>query len=123
MILASLALRFIVELGGVAAAGYAGYQAVGGGARGAVVGVAAAAALVTVWGLALAPTAANGLTRTTRTTLGTAVLVLAALALATTGQPGLGIGFGAVVIANAAFLLAFPARVDAALASGRGAGR
>ena len=98
MAIATITVRFLVELAGVAALVYAGLQApIDGWARIALA-VGAALAFIVVWGLVVAPRATNRLTQPQRDLIGTAMLLLAAGALALTGQPVLGFVFATVVV-------------------------
>ena len=112
----NLALRFLVELVGIAAVAYAGFQAAPVPLR-AVAAVGAAAALIAIWWLVVAPNTANGLSQPQKDLIGTALLLLAAGALAVAGQSGLAVGFAAIVIVNAALLFAFGEAGRASLAS------
>lgn len=104
----NLALRFLAELAGIAAVGYAGFQVAGPMPLRAVAGIGAAAALIAIWWLVVAPNTVNGLTQPQKDLIGTALLLVAASALAVAGQPGLAIGFAVVVVVNTALLLVFP---------------
>jgi len=100
MVIANLALRFIVELIGVGALGYAAYQAPLDGITRIAVTVAAPLALVVAWAIVVAPKARNALTQPQRDAIGTGLLVLVAAALVGAGQPTAGLVFGAVVVVN-----------------------
>ena len=104
----NLAIRFFAELGGIAAVGYAGFSVAAPLPVRAVAGIGAALALAVIWGLVVAPKAANGLSQPQKDVIGTALLLVAAGALAAAGQPTLAMGFAAVVLANAALLFVFP---------------
>ena len=109
MAIANLTIRFIVELAGIAAFGYWGFQ-VGGLALAAV----AVAIAVVVWGVVVAPKARNRLSQEQRDVVGTAILLLAAASLVIVGQPLVGVGLAVVVILNAIALRAIgPAARDA----------
>src|SRR5262245_34386325 len=99
---ANLALTFVLELVALAALGYWGYT-VGEGTL-AKLGLAIGLPLVTavVWGLFLAPKAVYTVPAWLRFLLKVAVFGLAALALAATGHPWMGIGFALIVVVNAA---------------------
>jgi hypothetical protein len=104
--LANLALRFLLELGGLAAAGYSAYQLAGGaGPIHWLDAAIAIAAIAILWSLVVAPKTANGLSQPHKNVIGTIVLVLAAAGLALAGQVAAAFGFGGLVIANAAFLI------------------
>lgn|SRR5512143_2885896 len=107
MVLANLAVRFIVELIGVGALGFAAYQAPLEGPARIGLSVGAPLALVVVWAIVVAPKAANALSQPQRDAIGTGLLVLVAVALAAAGQPTGAAVFGAVVVANWLLGLAF----------------
>jgi len=100
----NLAIRFALELIGVATAGYLGYQLAPSGWRplGAIAGTIA---LATIWGLFLAPKASSPVPISSRELIGTALLLAVAGALALSGQLWWGLGFAALLVANQAALL------------------
>ena len=100
MVIANLALRFIVELIGVGALGFAAYQLPLDGIARIAVTLAAPLALIVAWAIVVAPNARNALTQPQRDALGSGLLVLVAVALAGAGQPTTGLVFGVVVVAN-----------------------
>ncbi|HEX6128571.1 MAG TPA: DUF2568 domain-containing protein [Candidatus Limnocylindria bacterium] len=107
MAFANLALRFILELGGIAAVAFSGYQLAGPSiARWAVAG-GAALALIAVWALVVAPNTQNGLSQPQKDIIGTVILLAAAGALAFAGHGGLAIGMAVLVLVNAALLSVF----------------
>lgn len=113
MAIANLALRFLVELGGVAAVGYWGYQTAGGGLAGIALAVGASLAFIAVWAVVVARNADNALTQPQRDVIGTGLLLVSAAALSAAGRPEAAVAFGAVVVANWILLIAFgPAAVD-----------
>ncbi|HEX5148643.1 MAG TPA: YrdB family protein [Candidatus Limnocylindrales bacterium] len=123
MATANLALRFVVELVGVGALAYSSFQASSDGVIRTALAIGAPLALIVVWALVVAPNATNALTQPQRDVVGTALLVLVALAMAATGQPAAAIVFGAVVVLNWALLIVFGPDAAAALirsAAGRG---
>lgn len=105
----NLAMRFALELAGVAAAAYLGSYIVPAGWR-LVGGIAGAVALAAVWGIFLAPKANSPIPLTARELIGTVLLLGVAAAMAASGQLWLGLGFGALLIANQVALLAFGPR-------------
>lgn len=107
MAIANLALRFLTELTGIVAVGYAGFQIAGPLPLRAVTAVGAGLALILTWSFVVAPNAANGLAQPHKDLIGTALLLLAAAALAVAGQLRLAIAFALVVLANTALLFAF----------------
>ena len=123
MATANLALRFIVELVGVGALAYSGFQASSDGLIRTALAIVAPLALIVVWAFVVAPNATNALSQPQRDVIGTALLVLVAMALAATGQPAAAIVLGAVVVLNWALLIVFGADAAAALiawTAGRG---
>ena len=84
----NLVIRFLAELGGIAALAYAGFQ-VATPLR-AITGIGAALAFIVVWWLIVAPNTANGLSQPQKDLIGTALLLVAAGALAIAGQPRAG---------------------------------
>ena len=114
MAILNLTLRFLLELAGIAAFGIWGLSATGDPRLNLVVAVIAVAAVIGVWALVVAPNARNGLSQSRKDVIGTAILLIAAVALIAAGQPIAGLGFGALVLANAAVLAALgPAARDA----------
>jgi hypothetical protein len=107
MAIANLTLRFLTELAGIAALGYAGFQVAGPMPLRAVAGIGAALALVITWALVVAPNTVTGLTQPQKDLIGTGLLLLAAVALAFAGQLRLAIAFAIVVVANTVLLFAF----------------
>ncbi len=87
MSLANLVLRFVLELGAIAAASYSGYQltAFGGPSRW-VAAVGAPLAVILLWALIVAPRTQNGLSPLHKELIGTAILLVTAGALALAGQ-------------------------------------
>ena len=105
----NLALRFLAELAGIAAVAYAGFQVAAPMPLAAMAGIGAALAFIVAWWLVVAPNTANGLSQPQKDLIGTGLLLIAASALAIAGQPSLAIGFAAVLVVNAALLVAFGA--------------
>ena len=100
MAIANLTLRFILELAGIAAFGIWGLAA----SSSPIVAVVAVAAAIVVWALVVAPKTRNGLSQSQKDVVGTAILLVAAVALAAAGNPVAGVVFGLVVVVNAAIL-------------------
>jgi hypothetical protein len=118
MAIANLALRFFVELGGVAALASWGYQAVDDGPGRIVLAIGASLALIAVWAVVVARNADNPLTQPQRDLIGTGLLLVAAAALFAAGQPVAAVAFGAVVVVNWILLIAFgPAAIEALTAA------
>lgn len=103
---AVLTVRFLCELGAIAAVAYGGYRAAG-GIAGVVLGAGCAAALMAFWGTFLAPKRRIDLPLPVRLALELVVWTVAAGALWSTGRAGLAVVLltAAVVsgAANAAF--------------------
>ena len=89
-----LAVAFLVELAGFAAFGVAASRVLGE----PLAGVVAAFAVIAVWSVVVAPKARNPLTQAQRDGIGTAILLLAAAALAYTGVTLAGVILVVVVI-------------------------
>lgn len=102
MAIANLTLRFVLELAGILAFGYAGAVLSGS----PIVGILAVAAAVVVWALVAAPKARNPLSQAQRDVVGTAILLLGSVALVVAGQVLAGLVLGVAILANAAILLA-----------------
>jgi hypothetical protein len=107
MAIANLTIRFVTELAGIAAVGYAGFQVAGPMPVRVIAGVGAALALIITWALVVAPNTVNGLTQPQKDLIGTGLLLLAAVALGAAGQLRLAIVFAIVVIANTTLLFVF----------------
>lgn len=107
MAIANLTLRFVTELVGIAAVGYAGFQVAGPMPLRVVAGIGGAVALIITWSLVVAPNTVNGLTQAQKDLIGTGLLLVAAIALAVSGQLRLAIAFAIVVVGNTALLFAF----------------
>jgi Protein of unknown function (DUF2568) len=104
MVQINLGIRFVVELVAVGIFAYWAWSVAGPGLPGWVAAGVAIAVFVAVWGLFLAPTADRGLSRTQKDALGTVVLLLAAGALAATGQTTGTAVYAVVVLVNIALL-------------------
>lgn len=95
---AALAIRFIVELLGIAAVAYWGWQVGFDGIGQIVLAAGAAGALIVFWAFVVAPKADNRLSHQGRDMVGTILLLVAAAGLASAGQPRLAIVFAAVIV-------------------------
>ncbi len=100
----NLVLRFLLELAGLAALGYVGFQLVDGPVRW-VTAVAAPSVLAVIWGLVVAPNASNALAPSVRELIGSALLLAVALGLALAGQPQPATVFAALVLVNTVLLV------------------
>ena len=119
-----LAIRFLVELLGLAGLAYWGATTPAETVPRIALGIGAPLALAVLWGLVMAPKARNPLPLRVRGLLGTALLVLVAGAVAAAGQPGWGIAFAVVVVVDQALILAlglddFATTMGAVLPEGR----
>jgi hypothetical protein len=101
---ANLALRFLLELAGVASLAYWGFHASGSTPVRIALAIAAPAVLVVVWAIVVAPGAENALPQFQRMVIGTALLELAAVALAVAGQRTAGIVLGVLILVNAVLM-------------------
>jgi hypothetical protein len=102
----TLTLRFILELCAVACLAYWGYQAADQPVVRLLFAVAAAALFVLGWSVFLAPTASSGLGHVQKDVIGGAVMLLAAMALAATGQHRAALILGVAIVVDSALLLA-----------------
>lgn len=103
LVFSNLALRFILELAGLAAAGYVGFQLVEGPARW-VTAFAAVAALAVTWMLVAAPKATNGIPLPVRSLIGSALLLAVAVGLGMVGQPQPALVLATLVVVNTVIL-------------------
>ena len=106
MALLNVGIRFVVELLAVGLFAYWAWTTTGPGLIGWVFAGLAVAVFAIVWGLFLAPRANRGLSWTQKEILGTLVLLLAAAALAATGQATAAAVYAVVVLVNAVALFA-----------------
>jgi hypothetical protein len=103
---ANLALKFLLELGALAAFAYWGSRT-GPTAVNVVLGVGAPLAMAVVWGTWAAPKASRRLAGRARIGLELSVFTLAALALVAAGAPVIAAIFAALVVLNAVLLNVF----------------
>jgi cytochrome b len=106
-----LAIRFLLELAAIVAAGVAGASA-GSPPFGIGGGVVAAAVFIVVWGLFLAPRARFPQPAMVRLVVGTVVMEVPAIGLAILGQATVGAILAAAILANAVALAATGAGAD-----------
>ena len=99
----TLALRFFLELTGLAALAYAGYRTSDGPLRW-LVAIGAPAALAIFWAFVVAPGADNPIAPSRREVIGSLALLCAAAALALAGHPKLALAFAALVVTNQVLL-------------------
>ena len=100
----NLVIRFVVELLGLGFVGYAAWTLAGPGLLGWIAAGIAVVAFAALWGLFFSPRADRGLSWTQKDIGGMVVLLLAAGALAATGQVTAAVIYAVVVIVNAALL-------------------
>jgi Protein of unknown function (DUF2568) len=105
MQLANLALKFLLEVVGLASVAYWAFTIADQLPARLVLAVTAAALFIGVWGVFLAPTASSGLSQAQKNVLGGLVLLIAAAALGAAGQSTAALVYGAAVIVNAGLLL------------------
>jgi hypothetical protein len=117
----ALALRLALELAGVAAVAWWGIQRGSDEANRAILAIGAATLLIVVWGLVVAPKARNPLAPRPRWLIGSALLLLSAVALWSAGSPTLALVFGCLVIMDSVVLLVLDAPPQ--VGPGRGGGR
>ena len=98
--MAALAIRFLVELLGIVAVAYWGWQTGPEGVGRIALAIGAAAALIVVWGFVVAPKADDPLRQQARDIIGTVLLLVAAAGLAAAGQPQLALVFAVVVVSD-----------------------
>ena len=96
---ANLALRFLLELGALAAVGYWGLET-GDGTTGWLLAAAAVGAVVVVWALYVAPKARFDLAHQLRFAVELAVWVTAGAALIATDHVWLGVAFVLVAVVS-----------------------
>jgi hypothetical protein len=98
--MAALAMRFFVEVLGIVAVAFWGWQTGPDGIGRIALAVGAAVALIVVWGFVVAPKADNPLRQQARDIIGTVVLLVAAAGLAAAGQPQLALVFAVVIVVD-----------------------
>jgi Protein of unknown function (DUF2568) len=98
--MAALAMRFFVEVLGIVAVAFWGWQTGPDGIGRIALAVGAAVALIVVWGFVVAPKADNPLRQQARDIVGTVLLLVAAAGLAAAGQPQLALVFAVVIVVD-----------------------
>jgi|SRR6188768_1414367 uncharacterized protein DUF2568 len=98
--MAALAMRFFVEVLGIVAVAFWGWQTGPDGIGRIALAVGAAVALIVVWGFVVAPKADNPLRQQARDIIGTVLLLVAAAGLAAAGQPQLALVFAVVIVVD-----------------------
>jgi hypothetical protein len=106
-----LAIRFVLELAAVVAAGIVG-ASIGSPPLGLVGGIALASVFVVVWGLFLAPRARFPQSALVRLVVGTLVMEAPAIGLVAVGSTTGGAILAVAILANAIALAASGATVD-----------
>jgi Protein of unknown function (DUF2568) len=97
---------FVVELGGLAAAAYWGWEATSSAGRW-YLAVTAPAAFIAIWGLFISPRARVQVSKHFALAIELALLGLVAVALALAGPVWLGIAYGAVALLSGVLNYAF----------------
>jgi Protein of unknown function (DUF2568) len=115
---ANLVLRFALELAGVAALAYYGFNAPLAAPLRWIAAIGIPVAFVAIWALVVAPNTMNGLTQAQKDVIGTVLLLAAAGALALAGQQSLAVGFAIAIIVNAILLFVFGQDARDAIAGG-----
>jgi hypothetical protein len=98
---ANLGLRFLLELGALAAVGYWGWKT-GDGLLGWVLAIAAVGAVVTVWALFVSPKHTIETSKQLAFAIEVAVWLAAGAALYTTGHEAFGLAFAGISMASGA---------------------
>ncbi len=102
----ALVLRFLLELAGVAALAWWGWQSGADDASRAILAIGAAGLLVLIWGLIVAPRARNPLAPRVRWLVGSALLLVAAAALWAVDATTVAVLLAILVVIDTAVLLA-----------------
>jgi hypothetical protein len=97
---------FVVELGGLAAAAYWGFEVTSGAGQ-LYLAVTAPAAFIAVWGLFIAPRARIRVPKQAALAIELVLLGLVALGLAAAGPVWLGVAYGAVALVSGLVNYAF----------------
>lgn len=101
----NLGLRFLFELGGIAALATWGWQVTDALPGRILAAGVAVGALVVIWALVVAPKASNPIPLDLRMLIGTGLLLLSAGALALAGHPQLALVYAVLVAVNQVLLL------------------
>lgn len=104
MVAINLTLRFILELAGISALGYAGFQMSSNVLVRWLVVIGAPLVLIVAWALLVAPNTENGLSQPVKDAIGTVLLLSAAVALGIVGQVRYAAILGIVVLLNGLLL-------------------
>ena len=98
--MAALAIRFLVEVLGIVAVAFWGWQTGPDGIGRIALAVGAAVGLIIVWAFVVAPKADDPLGQPARDIIGTGLLLVAAAGLAVAGQPRLAVVFAVVIVVD-----------------------
>ncbi|WP_440989355.1 YrdB family protein [Haloarchaeobius baliensis] len=101
---AVLGVRFLLELGALAAVAYWGVVTAGGGLTGAALGLGLALVVAAVWGVFVSPKAPSRLDGAPRLAVEALVFGGAAVCLFATGQVALGTAFALVAVVDRALV-------------------
>ena len=101
---ANLALRFLLELAGIAAIGYWGYHAATGLERW-LIAIGAPAILIVFWSLVVAPGANVPIPLQVREVIGSIILLAAAAALYVAGAQAAALAYAGLIILNTVLTL------------------
>ena len=96
---ANLTLRFLLEVGAIAALAYWDFTTAG-GAGGVVAGIVAPLVFIAAWWTFVAPKASRRLPDSARLALEVALFGVVAVALVAAGQPVVGVMFGVAAVGN-----------------------
>jgi len=102
----ALTLRFLLELGGVAALAWWGIQTGTDEVSRALLAIGAAGLLIVIWGVVVAPKARNRLAPRVRWLIGSGLLLAAAVALWVAGSPVAATVFAILIVVDTIILLA-----------------
>jgi len=98
--MAALAIRFLVEVLGIVAVAFWGWQTGPDGIGRIALAVGAAVGLIIVWAFVVAPKADDPLSQQARDIIGTGLLLVAAAGLAVAGQLRLAVVFAVVIVVD-----------------------
>jgi hypothetical protein len=100
---ANLAVKFLLELGAIAALAYWGATS-GGGVRAVLLALVTPAVAIVLWGLFAAPKSGRRLSPGARVPFELFVFALAVVAFVAAGSPGAALVFAVIVVVNTALL-------------------
>ena len=102
------ALRFVLELAGIAALGIWGWTVAGDSPLRLVLAVGAPLVLIALWAAFIAPRSRSHLDQRTRFVVGSGLLLVAAAALWAAGSPTAAAALGILIVVNTALAFVFP---------------